>query len=108
MYWLWILSLNIAEVLFAQVHEHLVLNLACADNNHVLAEVIRRMEVDDHIPRNTVDVVNITQDWLAHHVLSVNVVVDVFHECFFRVLVHLLKLCPNSVFLSLVVLVIVD
>jgi len=79
MHWLRILPLNITKILFTKVNQHLVLDLASSDNNHVLAEVISRMEVNNHVASDAVDIINVTQDRLAHHVLSVNVVVDIFH-----------------------------
>lgn len=73
------LSLHITEILFTQVNQHLMFYLASADDDHVLTEVICCMVINNHIASDLVDVVNVTQDRLAHHVFSVYVVVDILH-----------------------------
>ncbi len=85
-----------------------MLNSACSDNHHVFAEVVCGVEVNNHITVNLPYVVNIPEDRLAHHMLSEDVVVNVFHKCLFRVLVCCLQLLPDCVFLHFQVVVIVD
>ena len=98
----------VCEEFFSKVNQLLVLNRACPNNHHVLAEVVCRVKVDNHVTINRPDVINIAKDRLAHHMLSEDVVVDIFHKCLFRVLVSFLKLLPNCVFFHLQVVVIVD
>jgi hypothetical protein len=52
---------------------------ASTNNNHVLTIVIGLVEVDYHISIDMIDVVNISQDWLSHHMITENVVIDVLH-----------------------------
>lgn len=67
------------EVLFCKVYQLLMANSTSADNDNIFTEVIGLMEVDDHISIDLIDVINISQNWLSHHVLSVNVIVYIFH-----------------------------
>jgi hypothetical protein len=67
------------EVLLCKVYQLLMANSTSADNDNIFTEVIGLMEVDDHISIDLIDVINISQNWLSHHVLSVNVIVYIFH-----------------------------
>lgn len=73
---------NASEVLFSQVHELLVVHGTSAHNDHVVTEVVGVLEVDNVVAVDLADVVHVTEDGLAHHVLSVNVIVDVLHQGF--------------------------
>ena len=66
------------------------------------------MVVNDHVTVDHANVVDITKDWLAHHVLSIAVEVDIFHEGLFGILVCRLKLLPDGVFLELYVVIVID
>jgi hypothetical protein len=77
------LALNIAEMLLSQVHKLLMLNCTSAYNDHVFAIVVGSVEIHNHVTVNLTNVVDVTQNWLSHHMLTVNVVVHVFHESFF-------------------------
>lgn len=74
-------------MLVDKVHQLLVVNVAGSHNDHVFAKVIALMEVDDHFAVDLTNVVNVTKDGLSHHVLTIDVEVDVLHESFLRVLV---------------------
>ena len=95
------------EVLLNKVNELLVLDCTRADNNEVLTEVVALMVVNDHIAGDHADVVDISKNWLAHHMLSVDVVVDILHECLFGILVCRFKLLPDSVFLEFNMIVVI-
>jgi len=71
-----------SEMLLSEVNKLLVADSSCAYNNHVVAEVVGVLKVDDHVSVDLADVVDISEDGLAHHVFSVNVIVDVFHQGF--------------------------
>lgn len=73
--------------------------ISSSNDDHVLTEVVGCMEIDNHIAGDLPDVINVSEDRLAHHVLSINIVVHVFHQSFFRVLVSCFKLLPDSVLL---------
>ena len=66
-------------MLFNKVNELLVLNSACPYNHNILTKVTSFVEVDNHVSIDLSDVVNITKDWLAHHMLSVAVKVNILH-----------------------------
>jgi len=88
-------------VLLNQVHKLFMLDCSRAYNDHVFTKVIASVEVSDHVSVNLPDVVDVSENWLAHHVISVAVKVHVFHQGFFRVLVSCFELLPDSVFLQL-------
>mmetsp|Transcript_1904 Transcript_1904/g.2747 ORF Transcript_1904/g.2747 Transcript_1904/m.2747 type:complete len:235 (-) Transcript_1904:419-1123(-) len=96
-----------AEVLLNQVDELLVIDGTGADNDDILAEVVALVEVSDHLAVDLANVVNVTENGLAHHVIAIDVEVDVFHEGFLRVLVRSFKLLPDGVLLDLEVVVII-
>jgi hypothetical protein len=77
------LALNIAEMLLSQIHKLLMVNGTSAHNDHVFAIVVGSVEIHNHVTVNLSDVVDVAQNWLSHHVLTVNVVVHVFHQSFF-------------------------
>lgn len=87
------------EVLLCKVYQLLMANSTSADNDNIFTEVIGLMEVDDHISIDLIDVINISQNWLTHHVLSVNVVVYIFHKSLHVIIVSGFKLLPNGVLL---------
>lgn len=66
------------------------------------------MEVCNHLSVDLADVVNVAQNWLSHHVISEAVEIDVFHKCFFRVLIDSFQFLPNGVFFKFEVIPIVD
>ena len=66
------------------------------------------MEVNDHIAINLANIVDITKDRLAHHVLSVDVKVDILHKRFLRVLICRFQLLPDRVLLQLKMIIVID
>ena len=66
------------------------------------------MEVHHHIAIDLSNVVNVSKDGLAHHVVSEAVEVNIFHQSLFRVLICCLELLPNSVFFHLEVIIVVN
>jgi hypothetical protein len=56
-----------------------MVNIACSDNDHILAEVVSVSEVQNHITVDLINVIWITENRLAHHMLSEDVVVHVLH-----------------------------
>ena len=67
------------EVLLSQVNKLLMANTASAYNDHILAKVVRLMKINDLITFYLIDVIDISKDGLSHHVLSVNIIVNVLH-----------------------------
>ena len=78
-----------------------MINLACSADYDVLSEVVWRMEINNHVSGDLVDVVDLSKDRLAHHVVFVDVVVDTLHASLKEILVSCKKLLPNCVFLLL-------
>jgi len=50
------------------------------NNDHVLTEVVGLIEIDNHVTVDLIDVIDVSEDGLAHHVLSEDVIVDVLHQ----------------------------
>ena len=88
-------------MLLDQVHKLLMLDCSRAYNDHVFTKIIASVEVSDHFAVNLPDVVDVSENRLAHHVISVAIKVHVFHQGFFRVLISCFELLPDSVFLEL-------
>ncbi len=78
-----------------------------ADNDNVLSEVVPVVEVHYHVPVDLVDVVDVSQYRLPHHVLPVDVVVHVFHQRLHEVLVCRKQLLPDGLLLALQVVLVV-
>lgn len=102
------LASHLTEVLLRQVDQHLVLDVTSAHDDHILAVIVSRVVINHHVSVDLPNVVNISQDGLAHHMVPENVIVNVLHQCFLTVLVHALKLLPNGVLFHLEVVVIID
>jgi len=99
---------HVREVLLCEVNQLLVVNGTGSNDHHVLTKVVSGVEVDDHVPVDGPDVVDVSKNRLSHHVLSVHVVVNIFHESFLGVLVSSFELLPDGVLLHLEVVVVVD
>ena len=95
------------EVLLYQVNELLMANTTGTYNNHVLTEVVGLEEINDHIAVDLIYVINVTKDGLAHHVLSENIEVDIFHQGLHMIVIGCLQLLPDSFLLHLKVVVVV-
>lgn len=79
-------------MLLCKVDKHLVINLASAYNHNVLTEIVCSVEVNNHFPVDLPDVINISKNRLAHHMIPIAVVVHILHQGFLRVLVNSLQL----------------
>lgn len=99
--------LQLAKMLLGQVDELVVLNGPRADDDHVLAKVHPLMVVDNHLPVDLVDVVDLAEDRQAHHVVPVDVEVHVFHEGLEVVVVCRVQLLEDRVLLHLDVVVVI-
>lgn len=66
------------------------------------------MEVCNHFSVDLADVVDVTQNRLSHHVISEAIEIDVFHQCFFWVLIDSFQFLPDGVFFKFQVIAIVD
>jgi hypothetical protein len=66
------------------------------------------MEVSDHIAIDLANVINVTKDRLTHHMVSITVEIDVFHQCFLGVLINGFQLLPDCVFLQFEVIAIIN
>ena len=78
-----------------------MINLTSPADYDVLSEVVRWMEINNHVSGDLVDVVDLPKDRLAHHVVFVDVVVDTLHASLKEILISCKKLLPNCVFLLL-------
>ena len=79
----------------------------CAHDNHVFTIVVCLVELDNHVASDLVDVIDVTKNGLAHHVLTEDVVVNILHKCLHHVLVGGLKLLPDGVLLKLNMMLII-
>jgi hypothetical protein len=70
-------------MLLSQVYKLLMLNCTSTYNDHVFGIVVGSVEIHNHVSVNLADVVDVAQNRLSHHMLTVNVVVHVFHQSFF-------------------------
>ena len=94
-------------MLLNQIDKLLMVDCSSSHDDDILTEVVSVVEVCHHVAIYLSNVVNVTEDGLAHHVVSVNIEVDILHEGFLRVLVSRLKLLPDRVFFHFEVEVIV-
>lgn len=94
-------------MLLNQVNELLMAHTTSTDNADVFSEIVSLEEVNDHIAVDLIDVIDVTKDGLAHHVLSENVIIDVLHQSFHVVVIGSFQLLPDGVFLHLEVIVVV-
>lgn len=88
-------------MLLSQIHQHLVLDIASANNSHIFTEVHSLVKAHNHFTCDLVDVVDLSQNRQAHHVIFVDVKVYVLHQGFKVVIVCGLQLLPNSILLCL-------
>lgn len=56
-----------------------MLDFTCAYYYYVLAKVVPSVEINNHVAVYRPDIIDITQNRLAHHVLPVDIVVHIFH-----------------------------
>ena len=77
-----------------------MVDVTSTNNNDVITEVVGGVEVAKVINRNLLDVVAVSLNWLAHHVLSVNIEMAVlkgsFHAAVVVVVVLLSDLLLNE------------
>jgi hypothetical protein len=92
------------EMLLSEVYQLLMVDISSAYNDHILAKVVSLVEVNNHIAVNLVNVVNVTEDGLAHHVLTIDVIVDVLHEGFHLIVIGCFQLLPYGIFFHLQVI----
>ena len=70
-------------MLLGQVNQLLVLNFTCANYYHVLSKVVSSVKVYNHVAINRAYVVNIAKNRLSHHMLPIDVVIYILHQCLF-------------------------
>ncbi len=68
-------------MLLSQVNQLLVLNFACANYYHILSKVVSSVKINNHITIYRADVVNIPENRLPHHMLPIDVVIYILHQC---------------------------
>lgn len=68
-------------------------------DNDIFAIIVSSMEVYNHFPVDLSDVVYISQNRLAHHMLTIDVEVHVFHQSFLGILINRLQFLPYCVLL---------
>lgn len=49
------------------------------DDDKIFSIVVTRVEIHNHISGNLSDIVNVTKDGLAHHVILITIEIDVLH-----------------------------
>lgn len=76
-------------------------DVSWSDYHDIFSKVIGSMEVNNHVSLDLIDVVNVSKDRLAHHMLSVDVVVDIFHEGLHHIFVCGFKFLPDGVLFHL-------
>jgi hypothetical protein len=70
----------LARVLIYLGHELVVIDVARADNDHVISNEVVSVEGSNVVDGQVVGVVPVSLNWLAHHMFSVHVEVHVFNE----------------------------
>lgn len=85
-------------MLLNQIDKLLMVDCTSSHYDDILTEVVSAVEVCNHVAIDLPNVVNVTEDGLAHHVVSKYIEVDILHESFLWVLVCRLKLLPDGVF----------
>jgi len=95
------------EMLLGQINELLMINGTSSNNNHIFTEIVGLMEIYDHVTLDLINIIDVTEDRLAHHMLPVDVVVNVFHKGLHMIVVSCLKFLPDSIFFQFKVVVIV-
>jgi hypothetical protein len=85
------------EVLLSQVHQLLMIDTTSPHNDDIVAKVVSPMKINDHITFYLIDVIDISKDGLSHHVLSVNIIVNVLHQSLHVVVIGGFQLLPDSV-----------
>lgn len=83
MFWPFGSPFNISEVLLGQIHKLLMIDSTCAHNDHIFTEIVGCVEIDNHFTIYLSNVIDVTEDWLSHHMLTVNVKIHIFHESLF-------------------------
>ena len=62
-----------------------MLNFASADNNDIFSEVVCVMEINNHIAIDHSDVILIAKDGLSHHVVSIDIIINILHKSLFEI-----------------------
>jgi hypothetical protein len=63
------------------------------------------MKFNNHIPRYLINIFNNPKNWQPHHMVSINIKVNILHQGFKSVVICGLELLPDGVFLHLNVIV---
>ena len=71
------------------------------NDNNIFTEVISSMEVINHLSIDLPNVINISKNRLAHHMVTIDVEVDILHQSLFRILVYSLQFLPDCIFFHL-------
>ena len=80
-------------------------NVSSPDNNQILSVIHPVVKLHNHISRYLINVFNNTKNRQPHHMVSVNIKVDILHQCFKSIVICGLELLPDRVFLHLHVIV---
>ena len=79
-----------------------------SNDNKIFTKVVASVEVNYHVSIDLSNVVDVSQDRLAHHVITEHIEVNIFHEGFFWILVDGFQLLPYGVFFHFKVEVVID
>jgi hypothetical protein len=93
-------------MLLHQINKLLMVDCSSTDYNNIFSKVVSTMEINNHLSVDLPYVIDITQNWLPHHMLSVNVEVNILHQSFFGILIDRFQFLPNRVFLHLEMIVV--
>lgn len=67
-------------MLFDEVDELLVVDFTDSDNDEVISVVVVSVEILDVVKGNVLQVISLTSDGLAHHVVSESIEMSVLHQ----------------------------
>jgi hypothetical protein len=95
-------------MLFALLYQLSVVYFTSPNYYHIVSEVVASVEIDNHVTSNAVNIVDVTKNRLAHHMLSVNVVVYIFHKSLHKVLIGSFKFLPNGFLFILQMILVID
>lgn len=70
-------------MLFSKIHELIVVDISYCNELNILSVVVVSMEVFNIIKRQVLKGVSVSSNRLSHHMFSVSVEMDVFHQSSF-------------------------
>ena len=84
-----------------------MLNRTCSDDHHIFAEVHPLVILNNHLTIDPTNVFNLSENWQAHHVVSVHVEVNVFHQGLKVIVVRRMQFLEDGIFLHFNVIMVI-